>query len=601
VETKKYLYGIGVSDGIAIGPAYVVRRAKVDVFERTIPRSEIDSERERFRRVIRKTTDELEAIRERMAKTTGESTARIIDAQIYLLNDPKLIDPIIEGIETELKNAEILFERQIDKIIAEFSEQHSGNTFALERVQDLYDLKNLVLSNLVGVRNYVVGNPDEASILVIPHLAPSESVQLLNKNIIGIVTERGGETSHIAIIARTMEIPAVVGVPEATEKISDKTLLILDAQKGIVIPNPDSETVKKYREKEGIYISRKAKFLQTRTQIPITLDGHRVTVLANIELPEQVELVKRYGGEGVGLFRTELLFISQEEFPSEERQFELYKSVISLLAPQPVIIRTFDIGGDKLTYSMGQKLDPNPFLGLRAIRIGIVQPHILKTQLNAILKSSAFGNVKIMFPMISNLEELQKAISIYEECKRTLAGKRVKFNENIELGIMVEVPSAAISSRYLAEYVNFFSIGTNDLIQYTLAVDRGNQKVAHWYQSFHPAVLKLIKETVSSARLANIWVGVCGEMAGDPRATILLLGLGIDEFSCVPMRIPIIKSIIRSVRYKDAQQVAEEALKCKSHTEVVELLNTKNKELLPSFILNNAIVPMQIPKLTPAI
>lgn len=585
---SEILKGIGVCDGIVIAPAYVVRRGMLDIPERTISRAEKDSEQQRLIRAIRKTIEQLEAIRERMAKAAGEKSAEIIDAQILILSDNKIIDPILESIEMELKNAEFLFAKQMNQVIEDFIASHKGNEILAQRAQDLYDLLNRVLSNLMGVRNYVIGNPIEESILVIPHLAPSESVQLLNKNIVGIITERGGETSHIAIITRTLEIPAVLGVEEATKKIEDRSLVIIDGHRGLVIVNPDAETIKEYEEKKQIFYTRRKEILRLTTKPPITVDGHRVTLSANIELPEQVELVKKYGAEGVGLLRTEILFIQQAGFPSEERQAQIYSEIASRLAPQPVIIRTFDIGGDKLLLFgnlNSNELEPNPFLGFRAIRIGIRYPKLLKQQLKAILRASNTGNVKVMFPMISNIEEVQKALEIFEDAKEELRSKGIAFNDEIEIGIMIEVPSAAILARHLAQYVKFFSIGTNDLIQYVLAVDRGNRNVAELYQSFNPAVLKLVKETITAARLSNIWTGICGEMAGDPLATVLLLGLGVDEFSCVPQNIPAVKSIIRSVRYSDAQKLADEAIQCKTHEQVVELLKDAYKNLLPTPIL----------------
>ncbi len=576
------LAGIGVSEGIAIGRAVVIRRDTLKIIERKLLIREIDVERQRFLSAIGTTLRELAGIRAKIAKGLGEKSAEIIDAQILLLQDNRLIGDILELIETRLRNAEYLVQEKMDEIIAEFSQRSNNNPFMLERVQDLQDLKNRLLWNIIGKeKRRLFDHLPPRSIVVISNLAPSESVQLFGRGVAGLVSERGGRTSHMAIIAKTLELPAVLGVEGACELISTGEKLVLDGDTGRIVVNPPRRVISQYRELQRAIHKMEERYLAEIEEPPITEDGHRVTVSANIEIPEELDLVRRHGAEGVGLLRTELLYISQSEFPSEELQWKVYSELAEKLNPDPLIIRTFDIGGDKLSYKLSRSLEPNPFLGWRAIRIGLTHPELLKPQLRAILKASASGNVKLMFPMISSQDEVERLLKLLEEAKMELNREGVEYNERLEVGIMVEIPSAALLARELAKLVDFFSIGTNDLIQYTLAADRGNQKVADYYQSYNPSVIRLMKEAVDGGHSEGIWVGLCGEMAGDPKATIFLLGLGIDEFSCVPRKVPIIKSIIRSVKLSAARRVAESCLRAKSESEVVKIMKEANRELLP--------------------
>jgi len=581
----KTLSGIGVSNGIALGKAVIVKRQATEIVEKEISIGQIDKEQKRFFKARDITFTELQKIREKTSKSLGEKSAEIIDAQLLLLQDNYLIASILENIEVKKRNAEFSVETTMNDFIAEFAQRSSGNEFLSDRIQDLKDLKARLIENLIGEeKTRLFENVDEESILITTHLAPSESVQLFGKTIGGLVTERGGKTSHIAIILKTLEIPAVVGVDNACNQLIENSFIIIDGFTGTIFLNPNESLIKKYQDKKKAFEETISHYLDIAPLIPITKDEHRVTVSANIEIPEELQLVKKYGAEGVGLFRTELLYISQEDFPTESYQTKVYSDLAQKLSPNPLIIRTFDIGGDKLLYRNSHSLEPNPFLGWRAIRIGLSHPKVMKSQLRAIFKASAFGNVKLMFPMISSNDEISRLRELADESCEELRKDGEDFNEKLEIGIMVEIPSAALLAKQLAKNVDFFSIGTNDLIQYTLAVDRGNQKVAEYYQSYHPSVIRLIKETVDGAHSENKWVGICGEMGGDTNATIFLLGLGIDEFSCTPQNVPSIKEIIRSVNYSDAKDVADKCIRANTQNEILDILKETNCQLIPDLI-----------------
>ncbi len=571
--------GIGSGSGFAIGPAVIVQRGELAVPRSELKASDVEKEIRRFRRAVAVAHEQLNRIRAAIAKVMGDDAAAIIDAQLLLLNDPSCIDETERLILKKLVNAEYAFDTVIQSIVESLSE--SDNDVFRERVQDFHDIRRRVLANLMGLKHQVIPSPRRRSILIISHLAPSETAHLFGSKFVGLVTEAGGFTSHIAIMARTMDLPAVLGVEGVTDAVRDGDTVIVDSMRGQVVVNPDDATRREFQSKQRLYRRRRSFVMKAVPLEPVTKDGHRITVAANMELPEEVPLAKHYGAEGIGLFRTELLYMSGEALPSEEQQFEIYKSIAEKVAPHSAIIRTFDVGGDKLAGVLGHHYEPNPFLGLRAIRIGLKYPDILKVQLRAILRASAFGKIKIMFPMISLPEEMQLARQIVADIMDELSRKGIPFDENIEVGAMVEVPSAAILSRKLAVYCDFFSIGTNDLIQYTLAADRGNPRVAHIYQSYQPAVLKLIKFTIDSAHLAGRWVGVCGEMAGELRAIPMLLGMGVDELSTVPARVPLVKQVVRHLRFEDARKIAEQVLQFDTQEEVISFLDEQVKRFLP--------------------
>jgi len=380
-------------------------------------------------------------------------------------------------------------------------------------------------------------------------------------------------------------LPTVLGVDNITEIIAEDSKIIIDSMLGQVIVEPKKDVLEEYKKKRRKYARRRKYFMEAVDKPAISIDGHKITVTANMELPDEVSLAEHYGASGIGLFRTELLYIQHEQLPFEDEQFEIYRSIAKQVSPHAAIIRTFDVGGDKLGNLFQYHYEPNPFLGFRAIRIGLMYPEILKTQIRAILRASAYGNLLIMFPMISLCEEVVRAKEIIEKAKAELRDEKVKFDENIPVGAMIEVPSAAILSRELAQECDFFSIGTNDLVQYTLAADRGNPRVADIYQTYHPSVLKLIKFTIDSAHYAGKWVGLCGEMAGEIRAVPLLLGMGLDEFSTVPARVPVVKKVIRSIEFNKAREIAEQALRFTTQSEVISYLDEQVAGILPIDLL----------------
>jgi phosphotransferase system enzyme I (PtsI) len=382
----------------------------------------------------------------------------------------------------------------------------------------------------------------------------------------------GGVTSHVALLAKSMEIPAVVGLKNLFDQVQNDQNVILDGTKGEVVICPDEDTLKEFEKRIKYIIKKTAELSELRLLPAETQDKRKIELSANIELPQDTDSALEYGAQGIGLFRTEYLYLAQSDLPTEEEQYYAYQEVAFKVFPKPVILRTFDLGGDKFGQTMGSLYEANPFLGWRAIRACLDLPEIFKIQLRAMLKASAKKNVKIMFPMISEVEELKSAKALLEEVKDELREKKISFDENIEVGIMVEIPSAALAGDSLAKESNFFSIGTNDLIQYTLAVDRGNERIAHLYQGFHPAVLKLIKETIEAGHRNGIWVGLCGEMAGDPLATVLLVGMGVDELSTSAMAIPEIKKIIRSITFEEAQRVAEQVLSLSTISDIKKFL-----------------------------
>ncbi len=575
----KKLEGLGVSPGIAIAPAYVVQRGEITIEQKTVSDDQIDEEVNRFKTAVQKSKDQLVHIQASVAKTMGEDAASIIEAQIMLLSDVSVIDETIEIIKKKKLHAESAFDTVILKGIEALD--GSDDPVMADRAHDLRDIRRRVLSNLMELSHHVIQEVNEDRTLVVQHLAPSETAHLFHNRFIGIALEMGGTTSHVAIMTRTMEIPCVLGLQGITDHISPHDNVIVDGTNGFVIINPTPEVLDEYRAKQKAQQRRREWIARFIDEKGVTSDGHRISVGANMELPGEVESVLKYKSDGVGLFRTELLYTRSTNLPNEDEQTSVYRSLADKIDPNPLIIRTFDIGGDKFAEILGRPFEPNPFLGWRAIRIGLSRPRILKKQIRAILRAAHKRNIKMMFPMISNLDEVKQAMQLAQESKDELKAEGLDYQDNLEIGIMVEVPSAALLSKEIAPFVDFFSIGTNDLVQYTLAVDRGNQRISHLYQSFNPAVLKLVKKTIDSAYLGGIWCGICGELAADPRATIILVGMGIDEISVNPPSVPKIKGIIHSISKKDARKIADECLRFSTQDEVTSFLDKKTRELLP--------------------
>lgn len=534
--------GTAASKGYAIGKVFVKLNQEVRITDELI--TDIDAEIEKFTSAVEETKKQLEVLREQAAETMGEEQAEIFDTHIMMLEDVELIDAIISEIETNKLNVLKAIRQVTDSFIKQF--EAIEDEYLKERAVDLKDVTNRLIANLTG--NSVDFKIDEENIVVVAHdLTPSDTAQLDKSKVIAFLTDVGSRTSHSAIMARTMEIPAVVGMGDITSSVKNGDMVIVDGFTGNVIINPTDEEVETYKEKIRKYQEELAdlkKYISVETR---TKQGKRIYVAGNIGKPDDIYQVIENGGDGVGLFRTEFLYMDRDSAPTEDEQFESYKFVLEKAGKNKIIIRTLDIGGDKTLPYMDLPNEMNPFLGYRAIRLCLDRKELFKTQLRALLRASVYGNLGIMFPMISGLKEFLAAMEIAEECKRELDLNGNPYSNEIEWGIMIEIPSAAICAEELAQYVDFFSIGTNDLIQYTLAVDRMNERVSYIYDPMHPAVLKLIKMTIDGAHKHGKWVGMCGEMAGDERAIPTLVEYGLDEFSMSASSILAAKKLIMSI------------------------------------------------------
>lgn len=562
--------GTPASPGVVIGKAFLLNRESIEVSEEKIPQNEVPREILRFKEALNDTKEEILKIKEKVSKRIDPDHAKIFDAQVMIVEDKLINDAVIQGIKQSGSNAEFVYKKVIEHTVETISS--AKDEYLREKITDINAVANRLIYNLLGIKHLTLESIDSPVILVARSLSPGDVVHMKKESILGFATDMGGGTSHVALLAKSMGIPAVVGLKNFFNQIQDRQNIILDGTKGEVVICPDEQTLREY-EKRRIHILEKTAELSELKSLPAeTQDGRKIELSANIELPSDTDSALEYGAEGIGLFRTEFLYIALSGFPTEEEQYRAYLEVAEKVYPRSVILRTFDLGGDKFDRHSGSMYETNPFLGWRAIRACLDLPETFKVQLRAMLKASAKKNIKIMFPMVSGVEELQMAKAILNEVKQQLSRNKIPFDEDIQAGIMVEIPSAALSADSLAKESDFFSIGTNDLIQYTLAVDRGNEKIAHLYQGFHPAVLKLIKESIDAARRNGIWVGLCGEMAGDPLATMLLVGMGVDELSTSAMAIPEIKRIIRSIRVEDAKKHAQEVLGLSTIDEVKKFL-----------------------------
>jgi phosphotransferase system enzyme I (PtsI) len=570
--------GIAASPGIVIGPAYVISKKVSQVNRIDIPQAKIDAEVARMQSAVEITKADICAIKERIVHDIGSAEAEIFNAYLMLLSDPTFVGKAEEIIRKELVNTEYALQMVL-KNYAEFSNRIS-DSYLKERSRDINSLVDKIIHNLEESGGKDANAPADKYIIIAQDLSPADTADMNKDNVMGFVTEMGGATSHTAIVARSLELPAVVGVRDITNTAKTGDMVILDGEKGIVVVNPNPKILAAYKEERKKFILKLRMLKRLKSLDTLTVDRHKIELTANIEFPEEIAVVQENNAEGVGLFRTEFIYINKSNLPSEEEQFESYKMVVQKMNPKPVTLRTLDIGGDKFLPYFKIAPEQNPFLGLRAIRLTMANINMFKLQLRAILRASAFGKVKIMFPMITVPEELDEAKKILEEVKADLKRKEVKFDPNIKVGCMIEVPAAAIMADELARRVDFFSIGTNDLIQYTVAADRGNESVSYLYDPLNPAVLKLIKMIADSAHRANIKVSVCGEMAGAPHLAFLLIGLGIDELSVSPSSILSVKKLIRSILFKDALETADAALKEERGSLIKDMILTKLNQLL---------------------
>lgn len=565
------LQGINASPGICIGKAYIVDKEGVDVIDKYfVSKDDLKNEIKRFKIASKKARNELGKIIKDTSKELHQH-AYILETHLMILKDKKLYDRIIEIFEKEHVNAEWALKKVTSELTATF--QSMSNPYLKARADDIAHVADRIMRNLVGAKKVDISDINKRVILVSHDLSPAETSQIQLEKIKGFVTNLGGKASHTSIIARTLEIPAVIGLDNATSLIKNDDLIIVDGTRGIVIIHPSEQTLLKFSERKAKYEKYKIVIARNAGRQAETTDGFIMQVMGNIELPEEVVSVIGYGGDGIGLYRTEFQYLSRPVFPDEDELFDKYKDVVEVMAPKPVTIRTLDINGDKAIACASDYKEANPALGLRAIRYCLKRPDVFKTQIRAILKASAFGNVRILLPMISSYNEIIDAKRILNEVAEALEKEGIPFNPNIETGIMIEVPSAVVMADAMAKEVDFFSIGTNDLIQYSLAIDRGNKQVAYLYNPLHPAIITMIKHTADAAKNNGIKIFMCGEMAGELIHIPILLGLGLDELSMNPQSIPTVKSMIRSLDIEDSKMFINKILKQNTASDIMKLVN----------------------------
>lgn len=563
--------GVAASPGIEICKAYILKKQPVVINKTHISDALIQSEISRFYKAVDETKKQLHKVMEKAEKNMGVEEAKVFEAHIMLLEDPELLNNVFYKIQNEMITADNALSQVIDEYVNIFG--CIEDEYLRERACDIKDVGERLIRNMLGIFAEPLSRISERVIVVAKDLTPSDTA-LMNKDmVLAFATDMGGRTSHTAIMARSLEIPAVVGLGSITSKVKDGDIVIVDGNRGCVYVNPDIDVLEKYMSLRQDYI-KYCEELKCLKHLPAeTIDRlRRVELSANLGTPDDVKAALENGAEGVGLFRSEFLYMNRSQCPGEEEQFKSYKKVAEAMDPRPVIIRTLDIGGDKKLEYLDMPDELNPFLGWRAIRICLDRVDIFKTQLRAILRASYYGKLRIMYPMISSSYEIRKANTILEQAKQELREEGMPFDENIEVGIMIEVPSAAVIADILIKEVDFFSIGTNDLIQYTLAIDRMNENISGLYEPLHPAVLRLVKNVIDASHMAGKWTGMCGEMAGDVEATAILIGLGLDEFSMSSQSIPRIKKLVRSLSYEKAQDIAKQALLMDNQVEIRDLV-----------------------------
>ena len=557
-KVEKRFQGVPVAQGIAHFPALVYYTEDEEILPRDITAEELSEEIARFESALISTRVELLEIQRRIVSAIGAEDASIFDAHLLVVEDRTLIDEVLRGLERERQNVEYVFQQVVQKYCHTL--ESIDDPYLRERVVDIQDVARRVIRNLLGKAPLNPAAHAQPHIVVAHNLSPSDTAQFDRNLVHGFVTEIGSKTSHTAILARSLEIPAIVGMQGITQQIRIGDDILIDGYAGLLILNPSRETLAEYGriEQEKEEVAERLELI--RETVSTTRDGRHITLSANIDLPDDLGEIAAQGAEGVGLFRTEFLFLNREDAPSEDEQYEHYRHAAESSMPHGVIIRTLDIGGDKVASSLAVDHEENPFLGCRAIRYCLEHPAVFKTQLRAILRAAGIGHVKIMYPMISGIEELRRANQILEECKQELASAGILFNPFVEVGVMIEIPSAVLVAEHLAREVRFFSIGTNDLIQYAIAVDRLNDRIAHLYNPTHPSILRMIKMTVDAGKAHGIWTGVCGEMASDIQLTPLLIGLGVDELSASPSLVPRIKKAVQSLDSGACEALVREVL-----------------------------------------
>jgi phosphotransferase system enzyme I (PtsI) len=573
------LKGIAASPGLVIGKVYLLDDENVAIPKKKVAKEELPLEIARFEEALIKTRSEIIEIKTKIVDELGSEHGEIFDAHLLVLEDRALIEEVISSLKKDRYSVEYIFSQVLEKYISAFTK--IDDEYLKERLSDIQDVGRRILHNLLGGHKALLKDLKDNVVLVAYDLSPSDTASMPKDKILAFVTDIGGRTSHTAIMARSLEIPAVVGIETATKDIKNGDSVIVDGNDGLVFVNPDKPTMQKFRKNLKERTALERELVKIKNLPAETKDKHKILLSANIEFPEEMPSVHSHGAEGIGLYRTEYFYMNRSGLPTEDEHFEAYKKVAEQMKDAMVIIRTMDLGGDKFISQLEIPREMNPFLGWRAIRFCLARPDIFKVQLRAILRASVYGNLKLMYPMISGVEELREANKILKSCKKELEKQKIKFNKDMEVGAMIEIPSAALTADILSDEVDFFSIGTNDLIQYSMAVDRSNEKIAYLYNPAHLAVLRLIQNVINTGHKKGIWVGMCGEMAADPAMALLLLGMGLDEFSVSPISIPNVKKIIRSVNLKDAEEIANQALTLSSGEEVRNFLDDKISEIIP--------------------
>ena len=571
--------GIPASPGIVFGKALVLKEEKIVLDTTKITDDQVEAEVARFYEGRNAAVEQLNSIKDRAFASLGEEKAAIFEGHLMILEDEELEEEILDYLRSHNVNASVAASKIIDQQVAMLSE--IDDEYLKERAGDIRDIGNRLIKNILGMPIVDLGDINEESILVAYDLTPSETAQLNLEKVLGFITDIGGRTSHTSIMARSLELPAIVGTNNVTELVNTGDYLILDAINNQVYINPTQSQIDELKTLETKISAEKAELAKLKDLPAITLDGHKVDVVANIGTIRDCEGADRNGAEGIGLYRTEFLFMDREQLPTEEEQFIAYKEVVEAMNGRLTVLRTMDIGGDKELPYLDLPKEMNPFLGWRAIRIALDRREILNAQLRAVLRASAFGKLAVMFPMIISVEEIRELKAVIETLKAELRAEGKAFDEHIQVGVMVETPSAAVNAKFLAKEVDFFSIGTNDLTQYTLAVDRGNELISHLYNPMQPSVLGLIKQVIDASHAEGKWTGMCGELAGDERATLLLLGMGLDEFSMSAISVPRIKKLIRNVNFQDAKALANAALQKPTASEI--------EQLIEEFLAENAL------------
>lgn len=573
--------GIPVSSGVCRGKVLVLKQEAASVVKRQLTEAQVNEEVARLEQALLATRHDILEVQRQVKAGVGAAEGSIFDAHLMVLEDPVLIDEATRLIQQDRVNAEFAFQSVADKYATALAAIE--DEYLRERAVDMRDVTSRVLHKLLGTQaGPELRHLSEPCIIISRDLSPSVTAQLDKRLTLGFATDIGSQTSHTAIMARSMRIPAVVGLQDASQVLETGDHALLDGFNGLIIINPTDQTLFEYGQLIRRQVSLEEKLRDQTGKPAVTLDGRRVTLSANIEQAEDAEAVVDCGAEGVGLFRTEYLFINRETLPTEDEQYQAYKKVAVRLKPHPVTIRTLDLGGDKFLSLLNVPHEMNPFLGWRAIRLCLQERDMFRTHLRAILRASAEGNVKMMYPMVSGLEEVLQANELLEQCKNELRAEKIPFDKNMPVGVMVEIPSAALVADALGKRVKFFSLGTNDLIQYTLAVDRLNAKIAHLYEPTHPAILRLIQTTVEAARKNGITTSICGEMGGDPSLVALLLGLGVHELSAAPSVVPRIKFLIRRLKLSEAEKLATFALQCESSSEILTRTRALARSVAPN-------------------